>query len=247
MSRVGFAGNPQAQPPDAAVSPLESLIEDIVVSAVRTTDADYGMSSSLRRPGALSVDDLDALAAVVGTLRPKDFYCCIVGTERLQRRFGERLNGDVFRAVQARMQFNRWHFLPGNLPRRLVAADRHYFYPPVTPDIAEWVDQFHAGHARAAVRHCIRSPRPEIIEPPLQFGGQPFRGFCDVRVVRIDDRPFDLQDLTVVRAHSLWMGFVWRTIIASCSDPALASRLQIAGFANGHGAVIGSAEPAAAD
>jgi len=229
-----------------ATSALERLIEDVVISAVQATDADYGMSSSLRRPGELFVDDTEALAAVVGALTPKDFYCCIVGTEELQRRFGERLNGDVFRAVQARMQFNRWHFVPGNLPRHLVADDRHYFYPPVMPDLAEWVDQFHAGHVRAAVRYSIRSPGPEIVDAPLEISGHEFRGFYDVRVVRVDDKPFDIRDLAIVRTHSLWMGYIWRTILANCLDPAVRRQLQIAGFANGHGAVPASAELAAA-
>jgi hypothetical protein len=229
-----------------AMSTLERLIEDIVSSAVRATSADYGMSSSLRQPGALFVDRAEELGAVVGALTPKDFYCCIVGTGELRRRFGARLNGDVFRAVQARMQFNRWHFIVGNLPRRLVAEDRHYFYPPVMPDLAEWVDQFHAGHIRAAVRYSIRSPGPEIIDAPLEISGHEFRGFYDVRVVRVDERPFDLQDLAIVRTHSLWMGYVWRTILANCADPVVRRQLHVAGFANGHGAILVPGEPAAA-
>jgi hypothetical protein len=238
---------PPGQAPYAgATSALERLIEDIVISAVQATDADYGMSSSLRRPGELFVDKTEELAAVVGALTPKDFYCCIAGTEELRQRFGERLNGDVFRAVQARMQFNRWHFVSGNLPRHLVADDRHYFYPPTMPDLAEWVDQFHAGHVRAAVRYSIRSPGPEIIDAPLEISGHEFRGFYDVRVVRVDDKPFDIQDLAIVRTHSLWMGYIWRTILANCLYPAVRGQLHIAGFANGHGAVLASAELAAA-
>jgi hypothetical protein len=229
-----------------AASALERLIEDIVVSAVRATGADYGMSSSLRRPGALFVDKAENLGAVIGALTPKDFYCCIVGTDELRRRFGERLSGDVFRAVQARMQFNRWHFIAGNLPRHLVAEDRHYFYPPALPDLAEWVDQFHAGHIRAAVRYSVRSPGPEIIDTPLEISGHEFRGFYDVRVVRIGEKPFDLQDLAIVRNHSLWMGYVWRTILANCLDPIVRGQLHIGGFANGHGAVLTMAELAAA-
>ena len=207
---------PSGQAPYAgATSALERLIEDVVISAVQATDADYGMSSSLRRPGELFVDTTAELAAAVGALCPKDFYCCIAGTGELQQRFGERLNGDVFRAVQARMQFNRWHFVPGNLPRSLVADDRHYFYPPVMPDLAEWVDQFHAGHVRA--RCAIPSDRrSEIIDAPLEISGHEFCGFYDVRVVRVDDKPFDIQDLVIVRTHSM-DEYIWRTIM-NCLD-----------------------------
>jgi hypothetical protein len=121
----GAASEPGGQP---ATTTLERLIEDVVGSAVQCTNAEYGMSSSLRRPGQLFVDDSGTLPGIVATLTPKDFFCCIVGSGYLARRFGSRLAGDVFRAVQARMQFNRWHFIPGNFPRNAVPDNRHYFY-----------------------------------------------------------------------------------------------------------------------
>jgi hypothetical protein len=192
----------------------------------------------LRRPGALIGHPADALPELVAALTPKDFFCCIVGTAVLSRRFGSRLTSDVFRAVQARMQFNRWHFIVGNFPRNAVPDDRHYFYPPTMPDLAEWVDQFHGGHIRAAVRYSIRSPGPEILETPLQISGHGFRGFYDVRVVRIDGTPFAVEDLRLVRAHNAWMGQIWRTILARCADVMVRQQLEIAGFENGNGAVL---------
>jgi hypothetical protein len=175
---------------------------------------------------------------VVATLTPKDFFCCIVGSSHLARQFGSRLSGDVFRAVQARMQFNRWHFIPGNFPRSSVPDNRHYFYPPTMPDLAEWVDQFHAGHIRAAVRYSIRSPGPEILDVPLRISGHEFRGFYDVRVVRIEGAPFTIEDLRMVRAHSIWMGHIWRALVARCADSAVRAQLEITGFENGCGAVL---------
>ena len=231
----GEAGEPGGQ---CATTTLERLIEDVVGSAVQRTNAEYGMSSSLRRPGQLLVDDPDALPGVVAALTPKDFFCCMVGSSYLARQFGPRLSGDVFRAVQARMQFNRWHFMPGNLPRNAVPGNRHYLYPPTMPDMAEWVDQFHGGHVRAAVRYSIRSPGPEILDAPLRISGHEFRGFYDVRVVRIEGAPFGIEDLKIVRAHSIWLGHIWRTILARCADPAVREQLHIPGFENGYGAVL---------
>jgi hypothetical protein len=231
--RAGSGENGQS-----ATTTLERLIEDVVGSAVQSTNAEYGMSSSLRRPGQLFVDDPDSLAGVVATLTPKDFFCCIVGSSYLARQFGPRLSGDVLRAVQARMQFNRWHFIPGNFPRSSVPDNRHYFYPPTMPDLAEWVDQFHAGHIRAAVRYSIRSPGPEILDVPLRISGHEFRGFYDVRVVRIEGAPFTIEDLRMVRVHSIWMGHIWRTILARCADAAVREQLHIVGFENGYGAVL---------
>jgi hypothetical protein len=221
-----------------ATTPLERLIEDVVSSAVLCTSADYGMSSSLRRPHEVVGHERDALPTLLMELTPKDFYCCIVGSSFLSRRFGSRLTNDVFRAVQARMQFNRWHFIVGNLPRDAISDDRHYFYPPTMPDLAEWVDQFHAGHIRAAVRHSIRSPGPEILDFPLRISGHEFRGFYDVRVVRIEGAPFTIEDLRLVRAHNAWMGHIWRTILARCADVTGKQLVEITGFENGNGAIL---------
>lgn len=222
----------------AATTSLELLIEQIVGSAVLATNADYGMSSSLRRPGELVIDDTDQFLNRVAELTPKDFYCCMVALNRLRTRYGDRLSGDIFRAVQARMQYNRWHFIPGNLPRDRIPADRNFFYPPVVPDVAEWVDQYHAGHSRAGVRYSIRAPGPEIVQPPLKLCQFEFRGFYDIRVVRMEGQPFSTEDLLVTRTHCLWMGAVWRAIIERCADMRVREGLRITGFTNGFGKLI---------
>jgi hypothetical protein len=241
---------PGAQAADAEApekTRLEVLFEEIVAAAVTATDADYGMSSSIRRPGCLFGASPSDLHDAVLKLTPKDFFCCIVGTERLQRMYGEKLEWDVFRAVQARMQFNRWHFIAGNLARAAVPEDRHYFYPPVMPDLAEWSDQFHAGHTRARVRYAVRAPGPDTGCPPLTIAGIAFRGFYDVRVVRVEGPPFDLRDLTTARAHCLWLGVIWSRIIARCDMvPAARRAIAFSGFANGNGLVLGASEPVAA-
>jgi len=218
---------------------LEVLFEEIVASAVTATDADYGMSSSIRRPGCLfGSSQLEGQQSVLG-LTPKDFFCCIVATHQLHQSYGQKLERDVFRAVQARMQFNRWHFIAGNLPRNVVSEDRHYFYPPLMPDLAEWSDQFHSGHTRAGVRFAIRAPGPDMGRPALTISGIDFRGFYDVRVVRVEGPPFNLHELTTVRAHCLWLGVIWHRIIARCEKvPEARSALTFSGFVNGNGLVL---------
>jgi hypothetical protein len=225
---------------------LEVLIEEIVASAVTATGADYGMSSSIRRPGCLFGESPSEVHHAVLKLTPKDFFCCIVGTQQLQRTYGEKLEWDVFRAVQARMQFNRWHFIAGNLARAVVPEDRHYFYPPVMPDLAEWSDQFHAGHTRAGVRYAVRAPGPDTGCPPLKISGIEFRGFYDVRVVRVEGQPFDLRDLTTVRAHCLWLGVIWNRIVARCdANPEARVAIVFSSFVNGNGLILDRDEPVA--
>src|SRR5579871_2518829 len=57
---------------------IEYLMEKIVASAVRVTNADYGMSSSLRDIGALVVYDEDTLVGRIHALTPADFFTCFV-------------------------------------------------------------------------------------------------------------------------------------------------------------------------
>ena len=219
---------------------LETLVEEIVSSAITVSGADYGMSSSIRRPGALcGISSLEGVHRRVLELTPKDFFCCIVATAELQQLYGSDLEADVFRAVQARMQFNRWHFIAGNLPRNIIPANRHYFYPPTMPDLAEWSDQYHSGHARARVRFAIRAPGPDVGCPPLRLSKTDFRGFYDVRVVRVKGPPFNLRDLTIVRQHCLWLGVIWNQIVTRCENMVNAREaLEFLHFSNGNGLII---------
>jgi hypothetical protein len=109
------------------VAKLDILLEAIVASAVVTSRSDYGMSSSVRNLSALYNNSLEQIAASVLTLTPNDFFCCPVCTATLANRYSDRLSRDVFRPVQARMQFNRWHFIPGNFPCNTIKDGRHFF------------------------------------------------------------------------------------------------------------------------
>jgi len=178
--------------------------------------------------GPLARLDAPAQLRAVLSLKPKDFYCCITSRPALRALIGPAIVDDVYRPVQTRMQFNRWHFICGSFPESDVPRDRHYFYPPLTPDLAEWSDVWHAGHTRAGVRYSVRVPGPDMSLGPLYIGGHPYRGFYDVRVVRVAGEPFTLDDLLVVRLHCLWMGALWRRLVADGS-------VAISGFTAGDG------------
>src|SRR5262249_27360417 len=96
-------------------------------------------------------------------------------------------------SMSARMQYNSWHFIAGNLPRVPVVVARDYFVPPTIPDIAHHSDQHHHGHVAARVRYSIRSPQP------VEVLGRTFTGFIDLRLLRCEGPPFDEQDL--IAAH----------------------------------------------
>jgi hypothetical protein len=210
---------------------LEYLMEKTVASAVRATNADYGMSSSLRDIGALAVYDEGTLVERIHALTPAHFFTCFVSNNMVER-LGEEESALIASSVQKRMMFNRWHFVPGNLDRHLVRKSRHWYYPPVVPDIAIHSDMHRAAHNKARVKYSIRCPGPDMSRPPLNIGNVPYRGFYDVRVVRMEGVEFSLDDILLTRRRTLWLEPVYAALTAYLMSPA-SKRIVVKGFQAG--------------
>jgi hypothetical protein len=223
-----------APPPQVAGSAAagwtESLIEKIVASAVRATGSDYGMSSSLRDMSCLMKSDDASLAAAIHALLPAHFYTCFVS--RGFAAMDPAQAATIASSVQKRMMFNRWHFIPGNLERPLILENRHWYYPPVVPDLAEHSDVHRAAHARARVKYSIRSPGPDMSRPPLTILNHTYRGFYDIRVVRMDGSPYGFEQLLRARRRTLWLETVY-TVLASYLHDSPENRFSISGFTAG--------------
>ncbi|MBC7435208.1 MAG: hypothetical protein H7332_03965, partial [Bdellovibrionales bacterium] len=214
----------------AAAGWTESLIEKIVASAVLATGSDYGMSSSLRDIGCLMKIDDTGLAAAIHALLPAHFYTCFVS-----RGFAAMDGAEasaIATSVQRRMMFNRWHFIPGNLERSLVLENRHWYYPPMVPDLAEHSDVHRAAHARARVKYSIRSPGPDMSRPPLTILNHTYRGFYDIRVVRMDGAPYEFEQLLRARRRTLWLEAVYSVLVSYLHDSP-ENRFAVTGFAAG--------------
>ena len=210
---------------------LEYLMEKIVASAVVATGADYGMSSSLRNIGQLVQYDEGRLVEVIHALTPTDFFTCFV-SNNFEPRLGEDESRVIATSVQKRMMFNRWHFIPGNLDRRLISKKRHWYYPPLVPDIAVHADMHRAAHNRAMVKFSIRSPGPDMSRPPLQIAGRAFRGFYDVRVVRMEGNEFTTEEILRTRRRTLWLEVVYGVLTSYLMSTG-AEEFQIQGFQPG--------------
>lgn len=214
----------------AAAGWTESLIEKIVASAVRATGSDYGMSSSLRDMACLMKSDDAGLAAAIHTLLPAHFYTCFVS-----RGFAAMEAADacaIAISAQRRMMFNRWHFIPGNLERSLVLENRHWYYPPMVPDLSEHSDVHRAAPAKARVKYSIRSPGPDMSRPPLTILNHTYRGFYDIRVVRMDGAPYEFEQLLRARRRTLWLEAVY-TVLVSYLHDSPENRFAINGFKAG--------------
>jgi hypothetical protein len=191
----------------AATNWLELLIQEVVASAISATSSDYGMSSSLRDVQRLITPPRHRVHEEMLALTTKDFYTCFVGYD-LRRRHGQEVADIVASSCQKRMMFNRWHFIAGNFDGS-VPASRHWYYPPLVPDLAVNSDVRRQGHARAHVKYSIRVPGPDMSEPALAINGTDYRGFYDVRVVRMDGSPFEIEDMLRTRRRNMWMGAIF--------------------------------------
>lgn len=215
----------------AAKSWIEYLMEKIVASAVLATNADYGMSSSLRDINRLVTYDEATLVDAIHALTPANFFTCFV-SNRMIERLGPEEAGVIATSVQKRMMFNRWHFIPGNLERPLIRLSRHWYYPPLIPDIAEHSDMHRAAHNRARVKYSVRAPGPDMSRPPLNIAGRRYRGFYDVRVVRMEGEGFTTEDMLRTRRRTLWLEAVYEALANYLMSPGC-KRLQVTGFEAG--------------
>ncbi|WP_433498215.1 hypothetical protein ACQP1K_25455 [Sphaerimonospora sp. CA-214678] len=195
---------------DGDVTALEEVLNAIVLGAVLATHGDYAMTSGIR--------DLADMAVAENTpqkileLRKNNFFCCVVPDPALARRMPGAELSEVLWQVAQRMMYNRWHFIPGNFDREQIPQQRHYFFPPLVPDIGEWCDQRHGGHTRSQVRFTLRAPGAAMWMPAFTPEGHAYRGCYDIRVVRMDGEPFTLADLRMASRYSGLIDVYWREV-----------------------------------
>ncbi|MER7952123.1 hypothetical protein ABTY59_32500 [Streptomyces sp. NPDC096079] len=203
------------------------LLAAIVLSAVCSTDSDYGMSSAVRdltrlrgaRPGG---------AEGVLELGKRDFVCCCLPHPTRMADVGDDTSSVLWRAAQ-RMMYNRWHFAPGEFDREDIPETRHYFFPPQIPDIAEHAEHHHGGHAASRVRFTIRAPGAQVWHPPFTVFGHGFRGCYDIRLVRMEGPAYTLRELREAVRHCSLVDELWRTLADGVQHGSLPVR-PLGGF-----------------
>lgn len=199
-----------ARCPAEGVGAVGELLAAIVSSAVRATDADYGMSSAVRELGALRGAGPGDPGGVLA-LKKADFFCCCLPHPHRMDDADDDTVPILWRAAQ-RMMYNRWHFIPGEFDRADIPANRHYFFPPQVPDIAEHCDRNHGGHKASRVRFTIRAPGAQVWHPPFTVFGHGFRGCYDIRLVRMEGPPFTMSDVMEAVRHCSLVDELWRTL-----------------------------------
>ncbi|MCO5984519.1 hypothetical protein NE235_00200 [Actinoallomurus spadix] len=212
-----------AEPHGGFATGLESLVYETVRAAAAAFDADFAMSRGMRSLTALTTALRERRWPEIAAWDLPHFFCCVVPVPEARRYFADspaRL-ADTAWSMSARMQYNSWHFLVGNLPKVPEIAARDYFVPPTIPDVAYYSDQHHHGHVAAKVRFSIRSPQA------VEVMGRTFNGFVDLRLLRCEGLPFDEQDLLAAHRAS---GFIARATSLAAGLAADGADLDITAF-----------------
>ena len=202
---------------------LESVLYQTVQAAVLTFGADFAMSRGMRSlPNLIEALRAEEWARICSWELP-EYFCCVVPAPSALSRFGGSGDwvADAAWAMSARMQYNSWHFVPGNLPKTPEVEARDHFVPPTMPDISFHSDQHHHGHVAAQVRFSVRSPQAVTV------AGRRFGGFIDLRLLRCDGEPFHEQDL--LAAHRV-SAFVARATSLAARLAEQGRRLEVTAF-----------------
>ncbi len=195
---------------DADTTAMEETLNAIVLGAAVATGGDYAMSSGIRDLSRLAVPQ--NYPGEIFELRKPDFFCCVVPSPELAQETPAPELFEILWQVAQRMMYNRWHFIPGNFDRQQIPQQRHYFFPPLVPDIGEWGDLRHGGHTTARVRFTLRAPGAAMWLPAFAPDGAAYRGCYDIRVVRMAGEPFTLADLRTASRYSELVDVFWREV-----------------------------------
>lgn len=213
----------------SATSWTELFIEKVVYSAVKATSSDYGMSSSLQCFANLVQPDETALLDIIHQYKPTDFFTCFVADISESEMDKEELD-NIAKSVQRRMMFNRWHFIPGNFGDEKISNARHWYYPPLIPDIAIYSNVHREAHAKAKVKYSVRAPGPDMSQPPLVINERNYRGFYDVRVVRIEGPEYTEEEMLRTRRRTLWLGILFDELVKNIAKDRMKNKLVVRGF-----------------
>lgn len=68
--------------------------------------------------------------------------------------------------------------------------------------------------------------------PPLQIAGHNYRGFYDIRIVRMEGEPYTVEDMVRARRRTLWLEPIFH-VLSSYLSSTHATDFKIQGFEPG--------------
>ncbi|MEV5599011.1 hypothetical protein [Streptomyces sp. NPDC052496] len=195
---------------------FEALIHTTVRTSAELFAADFAMSRGIRSlPKLIDALGREDWAEIVSWELP-EFYCCVVpGPSARSLYDGDRTQlADSAWAMSARMQYNTWHVMPGNLPKDPAVQSRDFLAPHALPDLAYHSHLHHRGHVTNDIRFSARSPEKVLV------AGFPFVSLTDLRVLRCQGKPFGQADLLAVTRIARFLAQV-SELVAEAAEAGL--------------------------
>jgi hypothetical protein len=202
------------RPRDDFPTGFEALIHATVAASVELFDAHFAMSRGVRSlPKLIEALGRQDWKEIVSWELDK-FYCCVVPDRRAAAIHGGSLVkvADAAWAMAARMQYNTWHVMPGNLPKDPAVQARDFLAPHVLPDTAVFSDLHHRGHVANNIRFSARSPEPVMV------AGFLFKSLTDLRVLRCEGPPFTQVELAAVAQVAAFLAQVSELVATAAQD-----------------------------
>ncbi|MEU2793027.1 hypothetical protein [Streptomyces sp. NPDC007100] len=199
---------------------FEALIHTTVSASAELFSADFAMSRGIRSlPKLIDALRREDWAEIVSWELPA-FYCCVVPGENAGSLYdGDRAQlADSAWAMSARMQYNTWHVMPGNLPKDPAVQARDFLAPHALPDLAYHSHLHHRGHVTNNIRFSARSPEKVLV------AGFPFVSLTDLRVLRCEGEPFGRDDLSAVTTIAHFLARVTE-LVAEAAEAGVATEV----------------------
>jgi hypothetical protein len=202
------------RPCNGSPTGFEALIHTTVAASVELFGADFALSRGIRSlPRLVDALDRQDWKEIVSWELP-EFYCCVVPSANALALNGGNLAqvADSAWAMSARMQYNTWHVMPGNLPKDPAVQARDFLAPHALPDIAVHSDLHHRGHVANNIRYSARSPEQVMV------AGFAFKSLTDLRIMRCEGKPFDQTELLAVTQVAGFLAGVSQLVAEAARD-----------------------------
>ena len=172
---------------------IEKIMDMIINKAIDRTSSDIGMARGFRAPLKFyEAHQKDKLEEIFNWGQ-NQYFCCVIPSSLMKDAFQDnsKILAGILTAISKRMEYNSWHYTPGNFLNNQTRITRHFYFPPVMADITMWSDQHHKGHVFAKVKHAIRCPGF------IENGATIYNAFFDLRLMKQSGSDYSKNDLVI--------------------------------------------------
>ncbi|MBN6860778.1 hypothetical protein JRG04_09795 [Staphylococcus capitis] len=172
---------------------IEKIMDMIINKAIDRTSSDIGMARGFRAPLKFyEAHQKDKLEEIFNWGQ-NQYFCCVIPSSLMKDAFQDnsKILAGILTAISKRMEYNSWHYTPGNFLNNQTRITCHFYFPPVMADITMWSDQHHKGHVFAKVKHAIRCPGF------IENGATIYNAFFDLRLMKQSGSDYSKNDLVI--------------------------------------------------